>query len=105
MDKRFAQNPIFDGWCSDPSILRVGEDYYIAASTFEWMPGVNIFHSRDLKHWEQLESPLTDEFLNLEGLEPSCAIWAPNLTWSSGLFYLAYTIVNSSTSRLDRKHV
>lgn len=99
MDKRYAQNPIFDGWCSDPSILRVGEDYYIAASTFEWMPGVNIFHSRDLKHWEQLESPLTDEFLNMEGLEPSCAIWAPNLTWSGGLFYLAYTIVNSSTSR------
>ena len=99
MDHSFAMNPVFDGWCSDPSILRVGEDYYIAASTFEWMPGVNIFHSRDLAHWEQLESPLTDEILNQEGMEPSCGIWAPNLTWDRGLFYLAYTVVNTGEHR------
>ncbi|MGN1367227.1 MAG: family 43 glycosylhydrolase [Aristaeellaceae bacterium] len=95
----FAPNPIFPGWCSDPSILRVGKDYYIAASTFEWMPGVNLYHSLDMKHWEQLPSPLTDELLDQEGLEASCCIWAPNLTWSDGLFYLAYTVVYTSAHR------
>lgn len=95
----FAPNPIFPGWCSDPSILRVGKDYYIAASTFEWMPGVSLYHSVDMKHWEQLPSPLTDDILDQEGLEASCCIWAPNLTWSDGLFYLAYTIVFTSAHR------
>ena len=52
------QNPILRGFCPDPSIVRVGEDYYIATSTFEWWPGVKLFHSRDLKHWEQIPSPL-----------------------------------------------
>ena len=94
-----ASNPVFGGWCSDPSILRVGRDYYIASSTFEWMPGIHLFHSRDMKHWEQLESPLTDAFLNQEGLEPSCGIWAPNLTWDGERFYLAYTVVYTATSR------
>lgn len=95
----FASNPVFDGWCSDPSILRVGEDYYIASSTFEWMPGINLFHSRDLKHWEQLPGPLTDDLLDMEGLEPSCCIWAPNLTRDGDLFYLAYTVVYTAASR------
>ena len=44
-------NPILRGFNPDPSIVRVGEDYYIATSTFEWFPGVQIHHSRDLKHW------------------------------------------------------
>ena len=99
-----AENPIFSGWCSDPSFVRVGQDYYIAASTFEWMPGVNLFHSTDLRHWEQLPSPLTDELLDQEGLAPSCCIWAPNLTWSNGLFYLAYTIVYTATYRMKDTH-
>ena len=46
------------GFCPDPSIIRVEEDYYIATSTFGWWPGVKLFHSRDLKHWEQIPSPL-----------------------------------------------
>ena len=45
-------NPILPGFNPDPSIIRVGEDYYIATSTFEWFPGVQIHHSRDLVHWE-----------------------------------------------------
>ena len=52
------QNPILPGFCPDPSIIRVGEDYYIANSSFEWWPGVKIYHSKDLKHYEQLPSPL-----------------------------------------------
>ena len=44
-------NPILPGFNPDPSICRVGEDYYIATSTFEWYPGVQIHHSRDLTSW------------------------------------------------------
>ena len=100
-----GNNPIPGGWCSDPRIVRVGEDYYIAASTFEWMPGVALFHSRDLIHWERLPGALQDdEAVSMEGIEPSCGIWAPNLTWCDGLFYLAYTIVYSSAHRYKDTH-
>ena len=51
-------NPILPGFHPDPSIVRVGEDYYIATSTFEWFPGVQIHHSRDLVHWRLLRQPL-----------------------------------------------
>ena len=68
------------------------------------MPGINIFHSRDLWHWEQLPSPLTDDYIDQEGLAPSCCIWAPNLTWSDGMFYLAYTIVYTATYRMKDTH-
>ena len=50
-------NPVLSGFNPDPSILRVGDDYYIATSTFEWFPGVQIHHSRDLVHWRLLTRP------------------------------------------------
>jgi xylan 1,4-beta-xylosidase len=49
-----ARNPILTGFNPDPSICRVGDDYYIATSTFEWFPGVQIHHSRDLANWRLL---------------------------------------------------
>ena len=52
-------NPILPGFNPDPSILRVGDDYYIATSTFEWYPGVQIHHSKDLANWTLLTRPLT----------------------------------------------
>src|SRR5690606_20191785 len=54
-----VRNPVLKGFHPDPSILRVGDDYYIATSTFEWYPGVAISHSRDLVHWRTLPPPLT----------------------------------------------
>ena len=53
------RNPILPGFNPDPSIIRVGDDYYIATSTFEWFPGVQIHHSRDFVHWRLLTRPLT----------------------------------------------
>lgn len=88
------QNPVLKGFYPDPSILRVGEDYYIATSTFEWYPGVCIQHSRDLKHWETMPSPLRDDkVFDLRGIDTSCGIWAPNLTYDRETFYLIFTIV------------
>ncbi len=87
-------NPILRGFNPDPSIVRVGQDYYIATSTFEWFPGVQIHHSRDLIHWRLLTRPLhRPAQLNLLGDPDSCGIWAPCLTHADGLFYLIYTDV------------
>jgi xylan 1,4-beta-xylosidase len=88
------KNPILPGFNPDPSIVRVGADYYIATSTFEWYPGVQIHHSRDLVHWRLLTRPLRRASqLNMLGDPDSCGIWAPCLSFSDGLFYLVYTDV------------
>ena len=88
------KNPILKGFNPDPSIVRVGDDYYIATSTFEWYPGVQIHHSRDLVHWRLLTRPLNRAAqLNMLGDPDSCGIWAPCLTHADGLFHLVYTDV------------
>jgi xylan 1,4-beta-xylosidase len=88
------QNPILRGFNPDPSIVRVGDDFYIATSTFEWYPGVQIHHSKDLVHWRLLTRPLNrPSQLNMLGDPDSCGIWAPCLSYSEGLFYLIYTDV------------
>lgn len=93
-----VRNPILRGFNPDPSICRVGDDYYIATSTFEWFPGVQIHHSRDLNNWKLVSRPLDRaDLLNMVGVPDSCGVWAPCLTWHEGLFYLSY----SSVSRFD----
>ncbi len=88
------RNPILPGFNPDPSILRVGDDYYIATSTFEWFPGVQIHHSRDLVHWRLLTRPLRRPGqLNMLGDPDSCGIWAPCLSHDGRLFHLVYTDV------------
>jgi xylan 1,4-beta-xylosidase len=88
------RNPILPGFNPDPSIVRVGEDYYIATSTFEWFPGVQIHRSRDLVNWGLLTRPLRRAAqLNMLGDPDSCGVWAPCLTYADGLFWLIYTDV------------
>lgn len=90
------KNPILRGFHPDPSVIRVGDDYYIATSTFEWWPGVRLHHSTDLKNWELIEYPLNRvSQLDLRGVGASQGIWAPCLTYDKGTFYLVYTIVRS----------
>ncbi|WP_415402211.1 glycoside hydrolase family 43 protein [Tateyamaria sp. SN3-11] len=92
------RNPILPGFNPDPSICRVGADYYIATSTFEWYPGVQIHHSRDLANWTLACRPLTRAAqLDMRGNPDSCGIWAPCLSHTDGLFWLVYTDVK----RLD----
>ena len=87
-------NPILRGFNPDPSIVRVGDDYYIATSTFEWYPGVQIHHSRDLVHWRLAGRPLARASqLDMRGAPDSCGVWAPCLTHADGLFWLIYTDV------------
>ena len=87
-------NPILPGFNPDPSICRVGADYYIATSTFEWYPGVQIHHSRDLANWSLVKRPLDRAAqLDMRGNPDSCGIWAPCLSHADGLFWLVYTDV------------
>lgn len=89
-------NPILKGFNPDPSIIRVGDDYYIATSTFEWFPGVQIHHSRDLVNWNLITRPLNRESqLEIKGVPDSCGIWAPCLTHVDDVFYLTYTVVKN----------
>ena len=100
-----ATNPILTGFNPDPSILRVDGDYYIATSTFEWFPGVQIHHSTDLIHWELICHPLTRlSQLNMLGNQSSCGIWAPCLSYCNGTYYLIYTDVKSFIGMFKDTH-
>ncbi len=93
---RLIRNPVLPGFHPDPSILRVGPDYYLATSTFEWYPGVRLHHSRDLVHWRPLGGILTERrLLDLSGAGDSCGVWAPDLSYVDGQFHLVFTDVSS----------
>jgi len=99
------QNPVLKGFCPDPSIIRVEDDYYIATSTFEWWPGVKLFHSKDLKHWEQIPSPLRRmSQLNMLGVPTSGGVWAPCLSYDGRYFYLLFTDVKTKKGRFYNTH-
>lgn len=96
------QNPIFPGFNPDPCICRKGEDYYVAVSTFEWFPGIPVYHSKDLKNWELYTHVLTDDkAVDLKKLPSAKGIWAPCLTYceEEELFYVVYGIMNSMNAR------
>jgi beta-xylosidase len=92
---RTYDNPVIGGFHPDPSVCRVGEDYYLACSSFEYFPGVPLFHSRDLVHWRQLGNVLDRPGqLNLPADTPASAgIYAPTLRHHDGRFYLITTEV------------
>lgn len=94
------QNPIIPGFYPDPSICRVGQDFYLVNSSFEYFPGVPIWHSLDLLNWKQIGNVL-DRFsqLDLEGCPCSDGIYAPTIRWHCGLFYMVTTLVQSGSFR------
>ncbi|EHS57613.1 hypothetical protein WG8_2569 [Paenibacillus sp. Aloe-11] len=84
----YIVNPILRGFNPDPSIVRVGDDYYIATSTFEWFPGIQIHHSKDLIHWRVLTHPLHQTSqLDMRGNVDSGGIWAPQTYWSNNEYF------------------
>lgn len=85
-------NPIIPGFYPDPSICRVNEDYYLVTGSFEYFPGVPIFHSLDMVHWKQIGHCLTlDVQLPLQGVPSSHGIWAPTLRYHNNRFYMVTT--------------
>ncbi|WP_409021758.1 family 43 glycosylhydrolase [Dellaglioa sp. P0083] len=75
------KNPIISGMAPDPSIIRVGDIYYIATSTFHWTPGIQIFKSVDLVNWELITYALGNEEIRLQGTNTPAGIWAPHLSY------------------------
>ncbi|MGH1804149.1 glycoside hydrolase family 43 protein [Enterococcus gallinarum] len=89
-------NPILPGFNPDPCILRVEDTYYIAVSSFEWLPGIRIYASKDLVNWSHETDILTDQ-ADLKGNPANCSIWAPQISYSEGTFYCVYTNVRNTT--------
>ena len=88
-------NPIIPGFHPDPSVCRVGEDYYLVTSSFEYVPGVPVFHSRDLVHWRQIGHCLTrPSQLPLPMIVPSLGIYAPTIREHNGTYYVVTTNVD-----------
>lgn len=85
-------NPILPGFYPDPSICRVGEDYYLVNSSFAYAPGIPIWHSKDLVHWKQLGYCLTrDSQLQFDKSVVSGGVWAPTILHHNGRFYMVTT--------------
>ncbi len=98
MQKTF-HNPILPGCYPDPSICRVNEDYYLVTSTFEYFPGLPIFHSRDLVHWRQIGHVLDRASqLPLDGIRPSGGLYAPTIRHAQDIFYVINTLVDGKTN-------
>ncbi len=85
------RNPIIPGFFSDPSVCRVGEDYYLVNSTFEYFPGVPVFHSKDLVNWEQIGYCIDRPSQLPEGLN----IFATTIRHHQGTFYMITTNVGA----------
>ncbi|OOM70183.1 Non-reducing end alpha-L-arabinofuranosidase BoGH43B precursor [Clostridium puniceum] len=91
-NKEVFNNPIMPGFYPDPSICRVGEEYYMINSSFAFFPGIPIFKSTDLVNWEQIGHVLDRESqLNLDGAGYSGGIFASTIRYHEGLFYIITT--------------
>lgn len=89
MKVRQYNNPIIRGFNPDPSICRVGEDFYLVTSSFEYFPGLPIYHSKDLVNWEQIGNCLSYEnSLSLLHANESGGIWAPTIRYRDGIFFV-----------------
>lgn len=97
-------NPIRTGMFPDPSIVRVGEDYYMVNSSFVFFPSIPISHSKDLIHWEIIGYAITNpEWAALENLEGGRGFWAPDISYDNGRFYIAATYRLNDTGNVYRK--
>lgn len=93
------RNPILPGFHPDPSICRVREDYYLVTSTFEYFPGLPVYHSRDLVHWEQIGHVLTrSSQLPLDEVRASGGLYAPTIRYHRGIFYVINTLIDGHVS-------
>ena len=86
-------NPIIPGFAPDPSICRVGDDFYLINSTFEYFPGIPIYHSRDLVNWKLIGNALDsiNQNVNMYSINSSAGIHAPTIRYHEGLFYIITT--------------
>lgn len=87
-------NPILSGYYPDPTITRVGDDYYLVNSSFAHFPGLPIFKSKDLVNWVQIGNAIDrPSQLDFIGRRTSEAVFAPDISWHDGVFYIVNTCV------------
>lgn len=92
-------NPVLTGFHPDPSIIRVGEDFYMVNSTFQYFPAIVISHSKDLVHWKIIGHGITEnDGLDLSDINDSHGIWAPDISYHDGTFYIS----RHTAERTDR---
>lgn len=97
------RNPILTGLHPDPSVVRVGSDYYMVHSSFVYFPCIPVSHSRDLIHWEVIGYAITRaEWAGLDGLEGGRGYWAPDISWYEGRFYITATYRLNDTGKVRR---
>ncbi len=89
----YYQNPVKRGFFPDPSVVRVSEDYYMVNSSFQYFPAIPVSHSKDLVHWETIGHAITEsEYLDLSETLDSRGIWAPDISYYDGKFYIFATL-------------
>lgn len=89
------RNPILPGFQPDPSIVRVGKDFYVVNSSFGWIPGLPIYHSRDLVNWTQIGNAIPDSAdFKLPAVSINRGIFAPTIRHHKGLFYIITTCID-----------
>ena len=93
-------NPVMAGFFPDPSVVRVDDDYYLVNSTFEYFPAIVISHSKDLVNWQQIGHVFSkSEDLDLTYFFDGMGIWAPDISYHDGEFYVLYCLVQLSKDR------
>ena len=94
--KSKISNPILPGFYPDPSICKKDDYYYIATSSFQWCPGIPIHRSKDLRNWEFVSHALTKTSqADLSRIGDSYGIWAPDISFANGKFWIIYTVVSA----------
>lgn len=100
------RNPIRTGFYPDPSIVRVGDDYYMVNSSFIFFPCIPVSHSRDLIHWRIIGYAITNpEWARLDELEGGRGYWAPDISYYKGRFYICATYRLNDTGTVYRKQM
>ncbi len=104
--EKMYHNPIRTGMFPDPSIVRVGEDYYMVNSTFIFFPCIPVSHSKDLIHWEIIGHAITNpEWAHLDELEGGRGYWAPDISYNNGRYYITATYRLNDTGTVYRKQI
>ena len=95
-------NPVRRGFFPDPSVIRVGSDYYMVNSSFEYFPAIPISHSKDMVHWHVIGHAITDpDYLDLSDTKNSHGIWAPDIEYINGRYVIIATLRLNGDGKRD----
>ncbi|KLI64967.1 glycoside hydrolase family 43 protein [Aurantiacibacter marinus] len=94
LEPRQFRNPVLPGFHPDPSIVQVGDDFYVVTSTFAWFPGLPVFHSRDLVNWRQVGNAIDRPGqVDFAGLGTNRGLFAPAIAHDGSRFWIANTCI------------